>query len=198
MIQMNVEDALNPEENIGKEDKNETMQSDGEALESASSVESDWESKEREIIIDLDEEDQKVVDWSKDLNALEANRREWIWAELGEDKGLDEQIALLEDVLEWDKSEVQTMHEYRSASGFYALVTSKEAAKLFDSGMIRSACFWRPPRMMQEKKRMRRDEIRRKVEARRKNKKQKISMGMPHLINLCALQSFCFSPTQII
>ncbi|VFQ87365.1 unnamed protein product [Cuscuta campestris] len=100
---------------------------------------------------------------------------QWLCVRLWVQKGPDEQVALLEDVLQCDKSEVQSMHEYSSPLEFYALVNEKETAKLFASGIVCSLRSGYPQRVREERKKIRRNEIKRKVDARKKTKKQKVS-----------------------
>ncbi|VFQ66260.1 unnamed protein product [Cuscuta campestris] len=158
---MTADDALKPEKNTGEEDKDITD----------STTQSDGESEEQDFIIDLENQVQPF--WESPN--LPDTAREWLCVRLRVEKGPDEQVALLEDVLQCDKSEVQSMHEYSSPFEFYALVNEKETAKLFASGIV---CFLRsgyPQRVREERKKIRRNEIKRKVDARQKTKKQKVS-----------------------
>ncbi|VFQ87376.1 unnamed protein product [Cuscuta campestris] len=172
---MTADDTLKPEKNTGQEDKDSTTQSEGE-------------SEEQDFIIDLENQVQPF--WESPN--LRDTAREWLCVRLWVQKGPDEQVALLEDVLQCDKSEVQSMHEYSSPFEFYALVNEKETAKLFASGIVCSLRSGYPQRVREERKKIRRNEIKRKVDARQKTKKQKVSPGMPHSFNYVFLNLYAF------
>ena len=144
---MNDDDALQPGENMGEEDREKKEDHCSKASSAGASI------------------------YDPYLYPEHRNKM-WYWVEIKLGKQRDEQIAFLADMLKCDKSKVRSMHEFSDLCTFYAFLTKEEAQKFSDLEMVEYIRQGRPQRIRREQ-----TKSRRKINTGPKIKEQKLSIG---------------------